>query len=412
MHGTMSLTITSPTPEAREQTNGRLPVDAERPLLAGLKTDDRPVVAQIVRSLEVGGGEMMAARLAERLDRNRFRSVVFCLQEPGWLARELMARGTRVVVFDAGEGVKPGLVSRLWAALRSEGVDIVQCHNTMPLLYGGMAAALPNRGLRRPALLITKHGMTFWRGWRQSMVARSLLRRATVVAVSDQIRSAMVAGRWSDGARVRTILNGIDPERYRPGDGRAAVRRELGLPADAFVAGIVARLSPEKDHANLLRAFALASPRMPGARLVVVGDGPLREELENQAREAGIGDRCVFAGERQDVPRLLAALDLFVLSSTREGTPLTLLEAMASEVSTVTTAVGGIPKVVVPGQTGLLVPPSDPAALADAMAQMFLDPGTRERMGKLGRQVVIDDYSIDRMARDYEGLYEQILRRQ
>ncbi len=372
----------------------------------------RLTVAQVVRGLDVGGvaggGEMVAAQLAERLDRVRFRSVVFCLQEPGWVARDLESRGLKVVVFDAGEGVKPALVGRLWRALRRERVDVVHCHNTMPLLYGGMAAEGPFR--RRPALLMTKHGMTFWRGWRQGTVARALLRRASVVAVSGEIRSALVGGAWAGAGQVRTILNGIDPERYRPGEGRDATRRELGWPADEFVAGLVARLSPEKDHATLLRAAARLRESAPRAHLAVIGDGPLRQALEAQASELRLEGYCRFLGEREDVPRLLAGLDAFVLSSTREGTPLTLLEAMAAEVPTVTTAVGGMPDVVLDGETGLLVPPGDHEALAAALARLAVDAAERRRMGRAGRRRVVEQYSLDRMAREYERLYDDLVR--
>src|SRR5437764_244827 len=251
----MSPTLTS-TPERRETRpeTASMDVAAGVPLAltpgegipSGGPPARRAVVAQVVRSLEVGGGEVLAAEIAERLDRRRFRSLVFCLQDPGWLARDLEARGVRVVVFGAGEGVKPALVGRLWAALRRERVDVAHCHNNMPLLYGGLAAAVPGR---RPAVLMTKHGRTFWRGWRQVSLARLLLRRASVVAVSQDIEGMLVDGGWVARRQVRTILNGIDTGRYRPGAERAAVRRELGWTEAEFVAGTVARLVPDKDHA-------------------------------------------------------------------------------------------------------------------------------------------------------------------
>jgi glycosyltransferase involved in cell wall biosynthesis len=414
MNGPMSPALTS-LPETREGAPERASVEAlaVAPADAGTRPARGPrgsagaarlTVAQVVRSLEVGGGEMLAAALAERLDRKRFCSVVFCLQEAGWLARDLASRGVRVVTFGAGEGVKPALVRRLWAAMRRERVDVAHCHNTMPLLYGGLAAV----GGRGPAVVMTKHGMTFWRGWRQTSVARFLLRRAAVVAVSDEVYRALVRGRWAPEAQVRTILNGIDPERYRAGEGREEVRRELGWTTGEFVLGIVARLSPEKDHAGLLRAFALLTEAAPQARLAIIGDGPLRAGLEADAAALGLGDRCRFLGERRDVPSLLCGLDVFVLSSSREGTPLTLLEAMAAELPSVVTAVGGMPAVVLPEETGLLVPPGDPAALAAALARLAEAPELRRRMGAAGRRRIVERYSLDRMARDYEQLYADV----
>src|SRR5262249_46946329 len=214
-------------------------------------------------------------------------------------------------------------VGEVRGGLGRERVDVVHCHNNMPLLYGGLAA-VTSRG---PRLLLTKHGQNLWCGWRQIALARFLLRRAAVAAVSEDIRSIMVGGRWSPARCVRTIVNGIDLERYRPGEARGEVRREFGWADDQFVAGIVARLSPEKDHATLLRALA----RLPeSARLAIIGEGPLRAALEAEASALRLGDRCQFLGERDDVPRLMPGLDAFVLSSVSEGTPLTLLEAMAA----------------------------------------------------------------------------------
>src|SRR4051794_1360484 len=400
----MPPTLTPPL-KTRTETPGNASMGADPGAApASSRSRERATIAQVVLTLEVGGGEMLAARLAERLDRNRFRSVVFCLRGSGWLARDLESRAVRVVVFDAGEGINPSLVRQLRAALRRERVDVVQCHNNMPLLYGGIAAVTS----RRPRLLLTKHGQNLWRGWRQVALARFLLRRATVAAVSDDIRSIMVDGRWSPARQVRTIVNGIELERYRPGQGRGEVRREFGWPDDRFVAGIVARLSPEKDHSTLLRAFARAPE---GAQLAIIGDGPLRAELEAQVGAPGLGGRCRFPGERSDVPRLLPALDAFVLSSTSEGTPLTLLEAMAAGLPTVTTRVGGMPAAIQEGETGLLVPPADSGAMAEALARLARDPALRRRMGDAGRRRAEEAYNVERMVRDYEQLYEEMMAR-
>jgi glycosyltransferase involved in cell wall biosynthesis len=399
----MSPTLT-PMPEGREAAAAADAPRAASP--SGAVAHRRRTIAQVVRSLEVGGGELLAATIAERLDRERFRSVVFCLQQPGWLARDLEERGVRVVRFGAGEGAKPGLAARVWRALRRERVDVVHCHNTMPLLYGGLAAAA--QPLRRPALVMTKHGRTFWRGWRQGALARWLIRRAAVVAVSRDIERLLVDGGWAAARQVRTILNGVDLERFQPGCGRAAARGELGWTGDEFVAGVVARLVPDKDHATLLAAFAQLRATLPRARLAVIGDGPLRGALAQQAAALRLGDSCRFLGERRDVAALLPGFDVFVLASVTEGTPLTLLEAMAAGLPAVVTAVGGMPDVVSPGESGLLVPAADAGGLATALARVAADGDLRRQMGAAGRDQVVERFSLAAMVRKHEQLYEEL----
>ena len=386
------------------------PLTSSRSIAAA---DEPIVVAQVVRSLDTGGQEVLCARLVERLDSRRHRPLVVALQEGGWLADRLTEQGFEVACLGAPEGWHPGTVLRLAEWLRERRVRVVHCHNRKALMYGGLASLLAPQS----RLVYTKHGASHWDGGPTALLGRLLMRRArAVVAVSDDIARGVTAGQWASKHTLHTILNGVDLEQFAPAPqamsvgtspDRDAIRWELGL--SGTVIGTVARLSPEKDQANLLRAFALTARECPEARLLIVGDGPLRGSLEELAGELSIRERTTFLGERKDIPRLLQAMDLFTLPSLTEGTSLTLLEAMATGLPVVATAVGGTPEVVADGSTGLLVPASQPEALARAFGELLRAPERRSELGQAGRAVVAARYSMEAMIDRYTGLYERIL---
>jgi glycosyltransferase involved in cell wall biosynthesis len=180
------------------------------------------------------------------------------------------------------------------------------------------------------------------------------------------------------------------------------------VPLSGFHVGCVARLSPEKNHATLLVAFAELRRARPDAHLTLIGDGALRAALEMQAARLGLGRAVTFAGTRRDVPALLAAFDVFALASLTEGISLTLIEAAAAGLPLVATRVGGNAEVVRDGETGLLVPPGSPAALTSALSAIAARPD-RSEMGRRGRARVIEHFGADRMARSYNDLYAELL---
>jgi glycosyltransferase involved in cell wall biosynthesis len=234
-------------------------------------------------------------------------------------------------------------------------------------------------------------------------------RSRAVVAVSRDIASGVCAGNWADPSRLHTVLNGVDLDQFQPGSDRDPVRRALGISPGARVLGTVARLSPEKDQATLLRAFRQLARELPSAHLMLVGDGALRSELERLARDLGLAERTHFLGERRDIASLLRAMDVFCLPSLTEGTSLTLLEAMATGLPVVATAVGGNPEVVADQVSGLLVKPGEPDQLAHALLCVFQDGQWARRLGHAGREIVRQRYSMQAMVERYAGIYQQVL---
>jgi sugar transferase (PEP-CTERM/EpsH1 system associated) len=373
---------------------------------ARANTPARTHVAQVVRSLDTGGQEVMVARLVERLDPAHFRSTVISLQGGGWLADQLASRGMSVLCLNAPEAWSPATIGRVAEILRRERVDVVHCHNRKAVLYGGLATFLAPHS----RLVYTKHGASHWDGGPTALLGRLVMRRSrAIVAVSQDIERGVLDGNWADRNRLHTVLNGVDLTQFHARTDRASVRQAVGIPPQARVVGTVARLSPEKDQASLLAAFAKVAPAMPEARLVLVGGGPLRAALEAQARELRITERTHFLGERQDVAELLGAMDVFCLPSLTEGTSLTLLEAMATGLPVVATSVGGTPEVVAAGASGLLVEPGRPDLLADALQQVLHSESLAARFGEAGREIVRARYSMQSMVERYAGIYQRVL---
>ncbi len=271
------------------------------------------------------------------------------------------------------------------------GVDVVHTHDTRPHLFATPAALLA--GVRR--VIHTRHyGLAQRLSRRQTIAvnALALLTDHFVCVSRDSARLAIAQG--VSPRKVTCIQNGIDVDRFRPAhnpDGPAVT---------------VARLSPEKDVATLLHAAALVLQDAPGFRLEIAGDGVCMPALRQTAEQLNLGGVVTFLGQVRDVPNLLARAGLFALPSLAEGISLTLLEAMASGLAVATTRVGGNPEVVVDGETGLLVPPADPQALAAALLRLRRDAALRRRMGDAGRRRVEQHFAVRAMVAAYEALYE------
>ncbi|WP_437957935.1 glycosyltransferase [Sorangium sp. So ce119] len=372
-------------------------------------------VAHVVLSLNVGGLERVVLRLLERTARDRFAPVVCALQEPGALAEELARLDVPLVVIPRRPGLDPGLPVRLSAWMRREGIALVHTHNPGPHLYGALAAGLARAaglagggGGGGPRVIHTKHGRNYPKQKRKVLVNRlAAALTDRVVAVSDDARAVAIEVERVDPAKVVTILNGVDTDVFRPGDAGAA-RARLGVPAAGYHVGCVARLSPEKDHATLLAAFARLREVRADAHLTLVGDGPVRPALEQQAARLGLAGAVTFTGTRGDVAELLPAFDVFALASLTEGISLTLIEAASAGLPIVATRVGGNPEIVQEGETGLLVSPGAPETLAAALEAVAVRED-RAEMGMRGRARMIERFGMDRMIRAYEDLYAEVL---
>ena len=367
--------------------------------------NDQPKVLQVVWSLEVGGMERVVIHLARGLPDQGFAAELVTLAG----ADSPMGQSLDGLVhweLSKRPGLDLGLARSLASLVRRTGAALLHAHNTLSLLYAVLASLMT-----RTPVVGTLHGANFEGPPRHRQLRRWLSRRcASVTCVS---RDALEAARDQDRIdprRLRLVYNGIDTDQVKAALGqREAARAELGLEPDAGVIISVGRLSHEKDYATLLAALTEPAWGQRPPVLLLVGDGPERGALEARAQELGLGERARFLGERDDVPRLLAASDAFTLSSLSEGVSMALLEAMAAGLPVAATRVGGTPEVVLPGQTGLLVPPQDPQALAKALGGLLSDPELARRMGSAGAARVEEHFSLAAMSRAYAELFRQAL---
>lgn len=368
------------------------------PAIAGRS---RPLrVVHVAGSADWGGGERYLELLARRLDRERFGLAVV-LPGPGVFAARLAALAVPAHVVDLGRLVSPSAVVRLAGTLRRLAPDIVQSHGARSNFYARLAVGL----LRSPRHVSTVHNalrdypVSPLRGLAYRSLDRlTLPLTARVLCVADALARDY-------GARTTVIPNGVDVEELEASRGDAAqVRGGLGLGRGPVV-GFAGRLTPQKDPVTFLRALAAVRREMPAATGLVVGDGPLRVDLEREATRLGLGPHCVFTGGRTDVPALLGVMDVFVLSSVSEGFPFVVLEAMALARPIVATAIDGVTQILDDAVSARLVPPADPASTAAAILDLLRHPDRARALGAAARGRVADRFGADRMIEQTERLY-------
>jgi glycosyltransferase involved in cell wall biosynthesis len=366
-------------------------------------------VAYFAPLLFTGGTQRHLQQVLRHLDRRRFAAHVYTVREGGEVTEELRAAGVPVTSLDVGErAAMPralGGVVRAARLLRAERIDVVHGYQWRPALIGALAGRLGGARL----LVAGKRSLTG--PDRRARLAWRVIARVvdTIVTNADALRAEAEA----DGIRARwTIIpSGVDVEQLRGGPDSAAAKAALGLDARRPVVGTVGRLEERKGHADFLLAvramISLANGLRPQA--LVVGDGPLRGRLEQQAASLGIGEAVRFTGTVTDVRTALAAMDVFVLPSHAEGMSNALLEAMAAERPVVATAVGGTPEVVETGRTGIVVPPGDPDALARTALGLLADPRRATALAQAGARAVEERFGARRMVERLERLYTERL---
>ena len=304
-------------------------------------------------------------------------------------------------------------VGRLYRLIRRERPAIVETHTAKAGFVGRLAARLA----RVPVVIHTFHGhiLDAYFGPLKTRLLRQMervLARGTdaIVAVSEGVKRDLVAYGVADPNKIKVMPLGIELEPFLASDSaRGGFRTDLGLDGRERLVGIVGRLFPIKNHRLFLEAAAVVARAEAHARFIVVGDGILRPELEACARELGIGDRVLFTGWRRDLPRIYADLDVLVVSSDNEGTPVAAIEAMASGCPVVATSVGGVPDVIRHGETGILVPPRSPRELAEGISAVLQDQALRAGLGEKARADVQERFDSRRMIADGERLYLRLL---
>lgn len=374
---------------------------------------ERFPVLYLIDKLHRAGAQNNLRQLVSGLDRSRFSPTVCCLVRGGALAEALEREGVEVQVLGVERLYGPRAISglkRLASLMRERDVRLVHTYLVSANIFGTLAA----KRARAPVILTTRRDMGFSRNWRLKWLEETFInpRVSGVVVPCEAIAEVARREKHLSAGRVVTIPNGIDATRWRlDEDERKAARRGLGLVESETAIGVIANFLPIKGHADFLEAATRVLATHPQTRFLLAGEGEIRATLEARATRLGLGDRVVFLGRRDDTRELLAALDLTVLPSHSEGMSNVLLEAMAMARPIVATAVGGNPELLKHDVTGLLVPPREPAALAEAMTSLLLDRARAARLGREARRVAETRFSLREMVSRYEALYASLLRK-
>ncbi len=356
--------------------------------------------------LTVGGTEGQILELASRLDSRRFNVLVCSLKGEGPLARDMQARGVRVVTLDGQGPWDVRVLYRLFRLVRQERPEILHAF----LGFANLAASLVGRLLGVPVIIWSYRDVEVWKTKTHWLVERVAVRWAdAVTCCSDAVRRFVLTHMNEQAHKFSTIHNGVDIETFSLS--HVASRSELTLREGGFVIGTVSRLDePKKGLTVLLQALANLAGRagVPAWQWLLVGDGPARDRLQDLAARLGLSDRVVFAGLHRDVAAVLPLMDLFVCPSLYEGFGIAIVEAMAAGRPVIASAVGGIPEIIVHEDTGLLVPAGDAVVLADAMATLLTHPDRARAMGARGRQRVQERFSIETAVQQHQQLYESL----
>ena len=347
---------------------------------------------------------MLVSRIASGLDQKRFTSLVG-LFTPGWLKDRCENLSLPTVVIPMRSQWDVGWIIRCCAVVRQERVELIHAHEFRANVFGAIVAKLC--GI---PLVGTVHGKNYYPDHvKRRMAYRWVSTAATMVAVSEDLRRFLQERVGVHQDHIARIYNGVDmPERMSTKQ-VAQFRSDLGITPSEFVLGIVGSLYPVKGHAYLFDAFRSVLKLHPKTKLLVVGQGALEDGLKRQVSELGIDHAVSFLGLRNDVPSILAALDLFVLPSLSEGLSVALLEAMSAAVPVVASNVGGTPEIVQDGQSGLLVSPENASELADCILEIVNNREKSKLLGERGRERVAKEFTTARMFHQYQELYEGCL---
>ena len=380
-----------------------------------MTTDTRPLILHVIHHLVTGGMENGLVSLINGMPSTSYRHAIVCIEDYSDFRNRLTRPDTEVMAMRRSQIGTWRLRYELFRIFRRLKPAIVHSRNK-----SGLDALLPAR------LAGVRHCVHGEHGWdvhdldgrsRKEQVLRRLHAPLVerYVTVSRSLRDYLVERVGIRPERITTICNGVDTDKFRPAERKPLELLPASLQGEGLVVvGTVGRLQPVKDQQALLRAFAeLVGDGGPGAasaRLLMVGNGPLREALEKQAQALGIAHLTTFAGDRTDVAQLLQCMHVFVLPSLAEGISNTVLEAMATGLPVLATRVGGNVELVQDNGNGALFEAGDVAALKRLLAGYLADPGMRRRHGERSRQLAVESFSLKAMVDGYRGAYERLMR--
>lgn len=360
-------------------------------------------VVHVIGSLRTGGAEKMLVNLLQAADKTDFRYTVLCLSTAGELAPLLDESGVPVKVYKVRlrNFVRDIFYLARW--FKEEQVKVIHSHMFYATLWSHIAAMVAGISLR----ITTEHGKELWKNRVQLALGRWLSRKTYChIAVSEDIKYIRETQQGIDSDKVVVIPNGVPiPDTEDRAGAKDRAHNEFHLRSDQPVIGTVGRVVEAKDYPLMAQAMVRVLKAIPDAHWLQIGDGPLEDQLKQEVSARGISESVTFAGRRSDISLLLRAMDVWVMSSVREGLPVSLLEAMAEKVPIVATEVGGIPDAVTPNESAVLVAAGDPDALAEGMIKVLSEPDFAGQLSRNAYERVVRDYSIQAVAEKVANIY-------
>lgn len=368
--------------------------------------DGKLNILQFTSTSYPGGSETVLAYIAKNLDPQRFNSLV-CVIDEGWLTEYLGKLDVRYLIVENKRTVDLAFLANIVRLIKNEKIDLIHAHEFETNFYGSLAARVA--GI---PMIGTIHGKGYFteKKYRRLAykVAIALSRRT--IAVSEDLRQYLASElKLKNNHKLLTIYNGIDINKYSNCNPDPLLKTKLGIGIKTLVAGTFGSLYEVKGIPVLLRAVKKVIKEVPDFKLIIAGTGDKDDELKMEAKTLGIMDAVMFLGLRDDIPQLLNITDLYVCSSFSEGLSLSIMEAMATNKPIVATDVGGNPELITHGLNGLLVPPRNPVALAESIISLLKDNNIRMSMGKKGREIIENNFSLFNMIKNYQDLYNKLV---
>ncbi len=364
----------------------------------------------MVDDFSEGGAAAVVDNIIRGVSGSEFKHHVCCLDAVGKLGTEYTKRGLLVVCVGRSPGVDLGVTRKICKVIKENNINIIHAHQYTAYFYSLMSSFLMNK---RPKLVYTEHGRHYPEVFRwKRAVINQVLHHFThsFVAVSEAVKESLVKYEKLPAKKIKIVLNGIDMGEFsskkRPG-----LSKELGLMDGDLVVATMSRLIEAKNHQMLIKAFPSVLEKVPNAKLMIVGDGEYRTELESLALECKIGTRVVFTGLRDDIKDILAFVDVLSLMSFYEGTSMTLLEGMAAGLPIVASNISGNKYLVDDNVSGFLIPLDEPGLLSECLVRLLMDKNIRSKMGREGKKNLSERFSREKMSMKYAEIYTNLLQK-
>lgn len=362
-------------------------------------------IMHILPSLEIGGMETALITLINAMDTEHFENQIFCFDFKNYensIQHRLHDENIPIYIFEKGHGVDYWLPVKISRILRQQKIDIVHTRNFAALLYGSVAAKLAGvQGI----IADIRGRIPVDEGQKCKRLSFMVSR---FVGVSEDINKMLTIDFKIKASKVQTIYNGVQIPDAPPNRDVASLRAKHGLAPDDFVIGTIGRIELVKDYASLIRMSAPILHRYTKAKLMIVGDGSQRVELENLAKELDVSAQTIFTGYQKEVSNYLQLINLFALTSVSEGISNVLLEAMAASIPVIATEVGGNPEIVRHDQTGFLIARSNLNQITEKVELLINNPELAKSLGQNGRRCVEEKFTIKKMVSEYQSLYQAI----